>query len=128
MENRKSNIAAIIGLTCCLPSLIIVSAGLLQGIFGMAGMSAMLDSLFADYHKLKLVIHPVAVLGGLFIVISMNAFNVFKIQFEPQNGTLATTITIRFRLINIGTLALSTFLFCSLLLYAIGENFRIIPK
>lgn len=118
----------LLGYAALIPAFLIVFTGLMQGVFGITAPNVMLDNMFGQFHKLRLIIHPAFVIGGLLIAIGINLLSVFKISFTPQAGALITTITTQWKKANITALCVSLFLLSSILLYAIGENFRIVVR
>lgn len=124
METKKYNWFAIFGLLTSIPALIIVGIGMLSVI----GLGALAETFSHYITPQSLILHPVLVLGGLLVSIGLNIFPIFKIRFEPQVGALVTMITTRFRIANMFASTVSLFLLCAILLYAFGENFRIVVR
>ena len=124
METRKSMWLAIIGLIASVPAFIIVAIGMLNVVW----LNDIAETFNRYLTPQSLILHPAIVLGGLLISIGMNFIPVFNVKFEPQNGMLVTTITTKLRLVNIAALTLSAFFLCALLLYAFGENFKIVTR
>ena len=124
METQSGNRPAIIGLVGTIPSLIIVSGGFWQLTFGVPNIWESLLHLTPQ----SLIIHPVLVLGGLLLAIGLNAVPLFRVQFQPEQNALSTTVTLHWKLSNLAVLTLSLFLLCAILGYAFVENFRIVPR
>ena len=128
MENKADNLIAAIGTFCIMPVFFMVVSGLLYAGLGIKGVNDALDAFMAQSALLRLLMHPVVVLGGPLLSISLNVIPTFRIAIHPGDGALITTITTRMKPLNITVLALSVFLLGAILFYAFGENFRIVPR
>ena len=124
METKTATRLALVGLVGTIPALIIFSGGVMQVIFGEPNIWDYLFHLTAQ----SLIIHPVLVIGGLILAIGLNAVPALKVQFHPMPEALSTTVTLKWKSFNVAVLALSAFLLCGILLYAFGENFRIVAR
>ena len=121
---------ALLGLLFTIPALIIFIPGVLQSGLVLTQLNDTLDRLI--FHSpigvVRLLIHPVVVLGGLFLALSLNAMPVVQAKFQLNKGNLVSIITIKGKLLNLGILALTLFLTAALLLYAFVENFQIVAR
>ena len=122
METQRHGWMALLGLLLSLPTFIIIATGMLK----LAGMTFLAETMNNYFPPQSLLLHPAIVLGGLLISVGINIIPIFSVNFEPQQRGLVTTITTHFRMLNMVTLALSLFLLCGLLMYAVGENFKIV--
>ncbi|MBI4546910.1 MAG: hypothetical protein HY707_02955 [Ignavibacteriae bacterium] len=124
---RHTTKLSIAGLALDLPAFFIVSVGMLQMMLGMPDLS---ETIFTSIGLTpqSFILHPIIVLGGMFLAITMNAIPTFRIRLEPQNGSLVTIIRTELKFFNLAVLGLSLFLLCSILLYAFGENFEIVAR
>jgi len=124
MDTKINNRFAIIGVVASIPAFIIASIGMLTEV----GLKELAETFNSYLTPQSLILHPAIVLGGLMLSIVMNIIPVFRIRFEPKNGILETTITTQLKIPNVATLAFSALLLSALLLYAFGENFKIVPR
>ncbi|MGH7568550.1 MAG: hypothetical protein ACREL9_06210 [Gemmatimonadales bacterium] len=76
--NRNVRVAGL-ELLLLLPALILVSSGLL----GLERPAAL--------------VHPVLVMGGLLLALTLNALSVLRIRFGQDEGNLVATISVRVR-------------------------------
>ena len=119
---------AALGFLLTIPALIIFIPGILQTGLGLTQLNDGLDALLAQFMVLKLIIHPIVVLGGLFLALSLNVMPVIQAKFQLNDGNLVSVITIKGKLLNLGMMALALFLTTALLLYAFVENFQIVAR
>ena len=119
---------AALGFLLTIPALIIFIPGILQTGLGLTQLNDGLDALLTQFNVLKLIIHPIVVLGGLFLALSLNVLPVIQANFQLNNGNLVSVITIKGKLLNLGMMALALFLTAALLLYAFVENFQIVAR
>ena len=92
MSEKARNVVALIGLVGTFPALLIVSGGIWQM---MMGQHDIWESILHVTPE-SLVIHPVIVLGGLLVAISLNMIPIFMIRVEGADGSLSTTLTIQY--------------------------------
>jgi hypothetical protein len=99
---------AIMGFFLLLPALVLCLSGLL----GLEPPAAL--------------IHPVLVMGGLFLAFGLNAMAILQVRFGHSEGTLVARISIRMRgtVLNLTAFALCCFLFATMTVYLFLENFR----
>ena len=124
METKTSNRLALLGLVGTVPALIIVLGGFWQVMFGKPNIWETLFHLTAQ----SLIIHPVLVLGGLFLAIVFNIAPILSVKFQPSQDSISATVKVRWRLLNVAVFMLSSFLLCLILMYAFVENFRIVAR
>jgi hypothetical protein len=124
MEIKNKNRFAVIGVIASIPAFIIVAIGMVNAV----GLKDLAETFNSYLTPQSFILHPALVLGGLMLSMGLNITPVVRIRFEPQNGILITTITTQVKLLNMAALAFSTLLLCALLLYAFGENFRIVSR
>jgi hypothetical protein len=100
--------SAVAGFVLLLPALILVSAGLLE----LEVPSA--------------VVHPVLVMGGLFVALALNALSVFRIRFGREGENVVGTISLRVdgAAMNLAALALGCLLLAAITAYLFVENFQ----
>ena len=121
---------AILGFLLTIPALIIFIPGILQMGLGLTQLNDALDPLIfhSPIGAVRLLIHPVVVLGGLFLALSLNVMPVIQTKFQLKDGNLVSVITVKGKLLNLGILALTLFLTVALLLYVFVENFQIVAR
>ena len=117
-----------IGLIALLPALLLVIVGILQSGFGITMMNNTLDSLLQRYTALKLIIHPLVLLGGLGAAFILNLLPASQLRWNRESQSLSATFTVKNNLLHWMLVGLSLFLLGAILLYAIGENFNITPR
>ena len=121
----KSNLKlAVLGLALILPSLVLVTSGVLQTGFGSTGLVDLVESLGIE----TFLFSPALILGGLGLALVINLVSVLRVQFQLEAGILVSTIQVRGQLLNLGLIGLSGLLLASILLYAVTENFLILPR
>ena len=105
--NRHLQVA-VAGLVLLLPALILVSTGLL----GLEQPPAL--------------VHPVLVVGGLFLAFTLNALSVLRVHFGQDAGNLVGTISVRVRGsgLNLAALVISCLLLATITAYLFVENFQ----
>lgn len=123
MESKQYRWLALTGIVGCVPALLIVALGMSRVLFGLKDLG---DSI--GLTSQSFILHPILVLGGLFVAIGLNVTPVFRIQIQPQAGAMTTMITTHWRTFNVVVLLLGMVLLCSILGYAFTENFRIVPR
>lgn len=120
----KSNLKlAALGLALILPSLVLVTSGILQSGFGSMRLAEAIESLGVE----SLLFSPLLILGGLGLALVTNLVSVLRMHFTLETGTLVSTIQLRGQLLNLALIGLSALLLAAILLYALGENFLIVP-
>lgn len=117
-----------IGLVALLPALLLVITGILQSGFGITTPNDALDALFQRYAVLKLIIHPLILLGGLGIALILNLLPASQLHWSRETQSLSATITLKNNLLHWVLVGVSLFLFGTILLYSVVENFNIIPR
>ena len=124
-KRMKSNLKlAVLGLALILPSLVLVTSGVLQTGFGSTGLVNVVESLGIE----TFLFSPALILGGLGVALVINLVSVLRVQFQLEAGILVSTIQVRGQLLNLGLIGLSGLLLASILLYAVTENFLILPR
>ena len=124
-KRMKSNLKlAVLGLALVLPSLVLVTSGVLQTGFGSTGLVDVVESLGIE----TFLFSPALILGGLGLALVINLVSVLRVQFQLEAGILVSTIQVRGQLLNLGLIGLSGLLLASILLYAVTENFLILPR
>jgi hypothetical protein len=121
---------AMIGFLLTIPALLIFIPGVLQTGLGLTQLNDALDKLIAHspVEAVRLLIHPVLVLGGLFLALSLNVWPVIQTKFQLHEGNLVSVIIIKGKALNLGILILALILMAALLLYAFVENFQIVAR
>ncbi|MFY9550707.1 MAG: hypothetical protein WAU32_06110, partial [Thermoanaerobaculia bacterium] len=99
---------AVLGFLLLLPALVLVSSGLL----GLERPDAL--------------VHPILVMGGLFLALALNALPVFRVRFGHEEGALVGTASLRLRgtVLNLTALSLSGLLLATIMAYLFVENFQ----
>jgi hypothetical protein len=99
---------AVLGLLLVLPALVLVACGLL----GLDGPAAL--------------VHPVLVMGGLFLAFVLNAPRVLRVHVGREEGAIVGTMSLRLRgtVANLAALALSCLLLSTITVYLFVENFE----
>jgi len=108
----NKNKFATIGLISILPTLLLITAGLLQTLFGLTQFS----------ESLLVIDHPVVIIGGLLLAFTLNILPIVKIKWESEAGSLVGSITVKGRLLNLMMSGLSMFVFSLIFLYLLGSN------
>ncbi len=124
MEKKSFNWRAFVGCVFLLPACIIVVAGLTQSLLGFSEFNEALERTGV----LSVLDHPAVVIGGLVIAFGINAIPIFKLKFVREDGTLVGMVRTKNTILNLAAIALTLFLFVSILGYSIAENFQIIPR
>lgn len=96
--------------------------------FGIHHLNDALDALFAKTPAVKLLIHPIVVIGGLLVAVGLNALPVFKFTFVSEDRTLVGVLQTKDRVPNLITFLLAGFLLTSLFAYSITENFVLVAR
>ncbi len=117
-----------IGLIALLPALLLVILGVLQSGFGITTPNEALDALFQRYAALKLMIHPLVLLGGLGAAVILNLLPASQLQWNRESQSLSATFTLKNNLLHWALVGVSLLLLGTILLYSLGENFQIIAR
>ncbi|MBI3766611.1 MAG: hypothetical protein HY277_08965 [Ignavibacteriales bacterium] len=123
MESKHYRWLALGGIIGCIPAMMIVTLGMSQVLFGLTDVGESIGLTAQGF-----ILHPILVLGGLFVAIGLNVTPVFRIQVQSQAGAMTTMITTHWKTLNVVVLLLGLVLLCSILGYAFTENFRIVPR
>ena len=99
---------AVASFVLLLPALILVSTGLL------------------GLERPPALVHPVLVMGGLFLAFMLNALSVLRVHFGQDESDLVGTISVRVRgsVLNLTALVISCLLLTTIMVYLFFENFR----
>ena len=105
---KNSNRSAALGFVLLVPASILISSGLLK--FEVPGV----------------LIHPIAVMGGLLGALVVNLLAVLRVEAEREKdgGIEAVTVRIGARAFNLAVVAIGAILLATVLGYAFVENFR----
>jgi len=105
--NRPLKVA-VAGLVLLFPALILVSTGVL------------------GIERPDALVHPVLVMGGLFLAFMLNAWSVLRVRFGQDGDNLVGTISVRVRgsAMNVMALVGSCLLFATIAAYLFVENFQ----
>ena len=117
-----------ISLIVLVPAFVLVTTGILQSGFGITTPNDALDALFQRYAVLKLIIHPLILLGGLGAALILNLLPASRLQWNNESQSLSTTLTLKNNLLHWVLVCISLLLLGTILLYSIVENFNIIPR
>ena len=113
---EKSGRIATIGILLLLPALLLAVGGLLFSLFGVAAINDMIGGdLF--------LFHPIVILGGMAIALSVNLLSVLRFQW--QEGNLVSVIRVRGKMVNLGLIVLIGTLAALIFVYLLAENFQI---
>ena len=117
-----------VGLVALLPAFMLVTVGLLQSGFGITAPNDALDVLFQRYAVLRLIVHPLVLLGGLGVAVILNLLPASQLHWSRESQSLSATITLKNNLLHWALMSISLLLLGTILLYSIVENFNIIPR
>jgi len=117
-----------VGLVALLPAFMLVTVGLLQSGFGITAPNDALDVLFQRYAVLRLIVHPLVLLGGLGVAVILNLLPASQLHWSRESQSLSATITLKNNLLHWALMGISLLLLGTILLYSIVENFNIIPR
>jgi fatty acid desaturase len=125
VQNKRSFWVSLIAL---LPAFLLVTVGLLQSGFGITAPNDALDALFQKYAALKLIIHPLVLLGGLGVAVVLNLLPASQLRWSRESQSLSATITLKNNLLHWALVGISLMLLGIILVYSVIENFNIIPR
>jgi fatty acid desaturase len=125
VQNKRSFWVSLVAL---LPAFLLVTVGLLQSGFGITAPNDALDAVFQRYAVLKLIIHPLVLLGGLGIAVILNVLPAAQLHWSRESQSLSATITLKNNLLHWALIGISLLLLGIILLYSAVENFNIIPR
>ncbi len=108
--SKKRNMAAFVGSFLVIPALLVPLAGVVN--FGAK----------------NLLIHPVLVMGGLFIAFTLNAAAVLRVRVKPVEGVSVGFTMLDGRKLNASLLFVSLLMASVLTIYVFTENFRIVVR
>ena len=130
MEQRTVPKIALVGIISSFPAVLIVLAGSAQSLLGLHQISDALDALYGDptFAFMKVLVHPVVILGGLMIAFVLNTIPVCRITFNQEEKSINLKILLRDRQLNLLVIAGSLVVLGILLSYAAVENFQIIAQ
>lgn len=117
-----------ISLIVLVPAFMLVTSGILQSGFGITAPNDALDALFQRYAILKLIVHPVILLGGLGAALVLNLLPASRLQWNSESQSLSAALTLKNNLRHWVLVGISFLLLGTILLYSIVENFNIIPR
>lgn len=117
-----------ISLIVLVPASMLVTTGILQSGFGITAPNDALDALFQRYALLKLIIHPLILLGGLGAALILNLLPASRLQWNSESQSLSATLTLKNNLMHWALVGVSLILLGTILLYSMVENFNIIPR
>jgi|SRR5215831_20557924 len=105
---KNSNRLAVVGLLLLVPAGILISSGVLK------------------FDVPRVLIHPVAVMGGLLGALVVNLLAILRVQAERERdgGIEAVTVRILVRAVNLAVVAICALLLTTVLGYAFVENFQ----
>jgi hypothetical protein len=105
---KTNNRLAFAGLILLLPACILVSSGTL------------------GFNVAPVLVHPVAVMGGLLTAMLVNLWAILRLRPEREPGGHITAVTVRIgtQPLNLGVIAIGALLLAIILGYAFIENFR----
>ena len=128
--NNRNTLAGM-GLILVFPALILVSFGLMNA-SGFPAPNDWLDELIRTNASAKWAfdtfLHPIVVLGGLFLTLASNLVPILQFKIHPEEGSFAAIISVRDRMRNAFMVAFSLFLGSAIMSYAFFENFQIVPR
>jgi hypothetical protein len=76
----------------------------------------------------NILIHPVAVLGGIALTIVLNLSRVMRVQARIEDGGLVSVVRIEGRMPNLVAIAAAALSGSAILFYAFVENFQIAAR
>jgi hypothetical protein len=74
------------------------------------------------------ILHPIAVLGGLALALAINLIPLLRIHIERGGETARATVAMRLRRTHLAIAAVGLGLFLTILGYAFTENFAVVPR
>lgn len=127
---RRRRLVVIVGTLAALPAAVLVVGGLLYSLSGSRAVAQALDSTLFDTQGLvyRVLLHPVTVLGGLALALSLNLVPLLRFRFDRQPGNLTGTLAVRLRSSHLAVAAFALGLFAVILAYAFTENFAVVPR
>jgi len=117
-----------LGLVTLLPALLIVIPGVLFSVFGIARPMNALDALFIRYTPLELLIHPLLILGGVFVALLLNASAIVRVNLQRETDGLTATIRLKNQLVNWLVVGFGVSLLGIIFIYLLAENFQIFAR
>ncbi len=117
-----------VSLIVLVPAVLLVTTGVLQSGFGITAPNDVLDTLFQRYAALKLIVHPLVLLGGLGTAFILNLLPTTRLQWSRDSQSLSATFTLSNNLLHWALVGISLLLLGTILLYSVVENFQIIPR
>ena len=117
----------LISLALMLPALFLSTAGILYAAFGIDGVNRLLDAMLA-HTVFKLLLSPVAVLGGPLVALALNAWKVFHVSADVVNEEFVIALSVKRLFGHLVCLALAGGLLLLLVCYALVENFKIVAR
>ncbi len=107
------------GFVLIIPSLLLVTGGILQSVFGASHFNDAIDFL-------SFLFNPAIILGGLMLAFGLNLIPVMRIYF--REGKLVGMVKVQGRLLNLGLITAITLLTAVIFLYLLAENFQVFAR
>ena len=107
------------GFVLIIPSLLLVTGGILQSVFGASHCNDAIDFL-------SFLFNPAIILGGLMLAFGLNLIPVMRIYF--REGNLVGMVKVQGRLLNLGLITAITLLTAVIFLYLLAENFQVFAR
>jgi hypothetical protein len=116
-----------IGFAFLLAPLFFVSTSLLKYGLGIGILFDPLEAFLSDSERLRVfnLVSPVVFLGGLGLALALNAYAVFRLNVNKENGTVVSTVRLKISFWNIAVISASSLLLVTLVGYAFLENFAL---
>ena len=123
-------LVAVLGALAAIPAAVLVVSGLLYSLSGSRAVEQALDSTLFEPQGLvyRVLLHPVTVLGGLALALTLNLIPLLRIRLDRQSGNLIGTLAVRLRAAHLAVSAVGLTLLALILAYAFTENFAVVPR
>jgi hypothetical protein len=110
-----------------LPALVFCTTGLLRLAFGLSRANEALEDLL-KWPLGKLLLSPVAVFGGLVLVIAWHVLRACRLTADVYDGQFTVAASLKLVRSHLVPLGLALLLMVLLLTYALIENFRLVAR
>ncbi len=117
----------LVNLLLLVPALFLVSAGLAYLISRIEAINDLLGLIMATTPG-RLLLSPVAVLGGPLLVLVLNVPQLCRLEIRPEGGCLRFSLLLQKATLRLIAVAIASLLITLLLAYAFAENFKVLPR
>ena len=116
-----------ISLALMLPAVFLSTTGILYTAFGLEAANQLLEAILSQF-VFKLLLSPVAVLGGPLVAFALNAWKVFHVSADVVNEEFVIAFSVKRLFGHLFCLVLAGCLLSLLLCYGFVENFKIVSR